>query len=273
MTTLTLSTPYGDLSVAQSRTDGPPVLLIHGNSACKEVFAQQFDSPLLGGQRLIAFDLPGHGASSNAPDPQAAYALDGYAGACAAVLSGLGVSTAAVFGWSLGGHIGLELYGRTPALVSGLMITGTPPIPLDLAAMGSAFLPSPVMGLTGKEDFSDEEAALYAHHTSAVNGAVDAHHLAMVRRTDGRARRMMFEALAMGRALDEVNIVKTMTVPLAVVNGAQDVFVNPDYIKALPYATLWEGQCHSLPGLGHAPFLQGPEVFNPLFARFLAALA
>lgn len=267
----TLSTPYGDIAVAQSRSDGPPVLLVHGNSACKEIFARQFDSPALSEYRLIALDLPGHGASTDAPDPQAAYALDGFAAACAAVLDQLGTGPVRLLGWSLGGHIGLELLGRRPELVSALMIVGTPPIPLDLSVMGAAFKPSPVMGLTGKEDFSDEEALLYAQHASAVNGAVDPHLLAMCKRADGRFRRMMFESLAAGRALDEVAIVREGRVPLAVVNGAEDAFVNLDYIAGLPYGRLWEGKTQVLPSLGHAPFLQGPEQFNPIFARFLAS--
>lgn len=268
----TLSTPTGDLSVAQSRADGPPVLLVHGNSACKEVFARQFDSPQLADYRLIALDLPGHGASADAPDPQAAYALDGFAAACASVLERLGVGPLPVLGWSLGGHIALELLGRRPALVSAVMIVGTPPIPLDLAVMGAAFKPSPVMGLTGKEDFSDDEALLYAQHTCAVGGVVDPQLLAMCKRADGRFRRMMFEALAAGRALDEVAIVREGRVPVAVVNGSEDAFVNLDYIAGLPYGSLWEGQAHVLPGLGHAPFLQGPQTFNPIFARFLASV-
>lgn len=266
-----LSTPHGDLAVTQSRSDGPPVLLVHGNSACKEIFARQFDSPQLAGYRLIALDLPGHGASSDAPDPLAAYALDGFAAACASVLDQLGTGPVRLLGWSLGGHIGLELLGRRPELVSTLMIVGTPPIPLDLSVMGAAFKPSPVMGLTGKEDFSDDEALLYAQHTSAVDGAVDPHLLAMCKRADGRFRRMMFESLAAGRALDEVAIVRDGKVPLAVVNGAEDAFVNLDYIAGLPYGRLWEGKTQVLPDLGHAPFLQGPDVFNPIFARFLAS--
>lgn len=266
-----VDTPYGVLSVLESRKDGPPVLLIHGNSSSKEAFLKQFDSPLLSSYRLIAFDLPGHGASDNAPDPSAAYALDGYAAACSAVLSSLAIDKAVLFGWSLGGHIGLELAGREPERVGALMITGTPPIPLDLAVMGEAFLPSPVMALTGKEEFSSEEAELYAFHTSAVDGMVDPHFLAMCKRTDGRARRMMMESLAMGRALDEVEIIKG-PLPLAVVNGEKDAFVNQSYITSLPYGALWEGQCHVLPGLGHAPFLEAPDVFNPVFARFLASV-
>jgi len=267
----TLTTPFGKLAFSQSRSDGPPVLLVHGNSACKEVFVRQFDSPLLSAYRLIAPDLPGHGASADAPDPAAAYALDGFAAACAALLDALGTGPVRVLGWSLGGHIGLELLGRRPELVSALMIVGTPPIPLDLSAMGAAFKPSPVMGLTGKEDFSDEEASLYAQHTSAVDGSVDAHLLAMCKRADGRFRRMMFESLAAGRALDEVAIVRGGKVPLAVVNGSEDAFVNLDYIAGLPYGRLWEGKTQVLPGLGHAPFLQGPDTFNPVFARFLAS--
>ena len=266
-----LPTPYGDIAVTQSRSDGPPVLLVHGNSACKEIFARQFDSPQLAGYRLIALDLPGHGASSDAPDPQAAYALDGFAAACASVLDQLGTGPVRMLGWSLGGHIGLELLGRRPDLVSALMIVGTPPIPLDLSVMGAAFKPSPVMGLTGKEDFSDEEALLYAQHTSAVNGVLDPHLLAMCKRADGRFRRLMFESLAAGRALDEVALVREGRVPLAVVNGSEDAFVNLDYIAGLPYGQLWDGKTQVLPGLGHAPFLQGPDVFNPIFARFLSS--
>jgi pimeloyl-ACP methyl ester carboxylesterase len=267
----TLITPFGTLAVTQSRSDGPPVLLVHGNSACKEIFARQFDSPALSSYRLIALDLPGHGASTDAPDPLAAYALDGFAAACASVLEQLATGPVRLLGWSLGGHIGLELLGRRPDLVSALMIVGTPPIPLDLSAMGAAFKPSPVMGLTGKEDFSDEDALLYAQHTSAVNGTVAPHLLAMCKRADGRFRRMMFESLAAGHALDEVAIVREGKAPLAVVNGSEDAFVNLDYIAGLPYGRLWEGKTQVLPGLGHAPFLQGPAAFNPIFARFLAS--
>lgn len=130
---------------------------------------------------MTALDLPGHGVCTDAPDPLASHALDGFVATCASVLEQLGTGPVRMLGWSLGGHIGLELLGRRPELVTALMIVGTPPIPLDLAVMGAAFEPSPVMGLTGKEPFSDAEAALYALHTSAVHGMVDVHLLAMCR--------------------------------------------------------------------------------------------
>ena len=116
----THDTPAGRIAVAQSRSDGPPVLLIHGNSACKEIFARQFEAAGLARYRLIALDLPGHGASDDAPDPSATYALDGFAAACAMVLRQLGVGPTQLLGWSLGGHIGLELLGRRPDRVWAL---------------------------------------------------------------------------------------------------------------------------------------------------------
>jgi pimeloyl-ACP methyl ester carboxylesterase len=68
-----LPTRHGRVAVSDSDSDsdsgsggaGPAILLIHGNSACKEAFARQF-SALRADHRLIAFDLPGHGVSDNA---------------------------------------------------------------------------------------------------------------------------------------------------------------------------------------------------------------
>ena len=45
--------------------------------------------------------------------------------------------------------------------------------------------------------------------------------------------------------------------------------VNLDYVAGLPYRNLWEKHCFVLRGLGHSPFLEAPETFNPVFSRFL----
>ncbi|MBS0644831.1 MAG: alpha/beta fold hydrolase [Proteobacteria bacterium] len=43
-------------------------MFIHGNPACRGVFRKQFNVPALGGYRLIALDLAGHGDSEDAID-------------------------------------------------------------------------------------------------------------------------------------------------------------------------------------------------------------
>ena len=76
--TYSFSSTYADIAVWDSGGTGRPVIFIHGNSCCKEVFTHQFHSELPGQYRLIALDLPGHGQSSKARDPKKGYCIDGH---------------------------------------------------------------------------------------------------------------------------------------------------------------------------------------------------
>ncbi|WP_323853773.1 alpha/beta hydrolase, partial [Xenorhabdus koppenhoeferi] len=53
--------------------------------------------------------------------------MSGYALTVIEVLEKLAINSVVVFGWSLGGHIGLEMLALFPKMI-GLMICGTPPI-------------------------------------------------------------------------------------------------------------------------------------------------
>ena len=131
----TIVTSHGSLAVEESGEGSIPVLLIHGNSSCRAVFRHQLQGPLAENHRLIAFDLPGHGQSGNAPDPTRNYTLPALADAAVELLEKLGVTEAIVFGWSLGGHIGVEMVPRFSGM-RGLMITGAPPVGRNNMAQG-----------------------------------------------------------------------------------------------------------------------------------------
>ena len=64
-------------------------------------------------------------------------------------------------------------------------------------------------------------------------------------------------------------MVESSGIPLAVVNGADDPFVNIDFFDEVAYANLWEARCHRLRGVGHAPFWSGPDLFAPFLERFV----
>ena len=127
----TIVTSHGSLAVEESSQGDIPVLLIHGNSSCRGVFRHQLQGRLAQNYRLIAFDLPGHGQSSNAPDPTQSYTRPGLADAAVELLEKLGVTEEIVFGWSLGGHIGIEMVPRFSGM-RGLMVTGTPRCELSI---------------------------------------------------------------------------------------------------------------------------------------------
>src|SRR5690348_2210585 len=93
---------------------GRPILLVHGNSSSCRIWQKQLQGPLGGKYRLIAIDLPGHGASSPAPDPEQGYSGPGYSAVIAALARELGLKDAVIVGWSLGGHAVLNAAGAIP---------------------------------------------------------------------------------------------------------------------------------------------------------------
>src|ERR1700735_3071777 len=158
MKTHKIEAPNGALAVHESADQGPPVVLIHGNSSSSRVFSHQLDGPLGQRFRLIAVDLPGHGASDDAEDPSA-YSPPGHARAIRAVLDALGVDEAHFVGWSLGGHIALEMAPDLRAL-GGSVIFETPPLSFR-EALSQEFLPHPAMKVTFQESVDRVEASAY----------------------------------------------------------------------------------------------------------------
>jgi pimeloyl-ACP methyl ester carboxylesterase len=72
-----------------------------------------------------------------------------------------------------------------------------------------------------------------------------------------------------GWGVDELRLVETLDKPLAIVSGGDEPFVKNDYLQYIRYANLWDGKVHILPGIGHAPFWEAPDLFDPLLTRFL----
>ena len=52
-----LSTSHAELIVEDTGADGTPLLLIHGNSSCRGVFARRAAAGFGGKHRLITFDF------------------------------------------------------------------------------------------------------------------------------------------------------------------------------------------------------------------------
>ncbi|MGC0366202.1 pimeloyl-ACP methyl ester carboxylesterase [Rhodococcus sp. 27YEA15] len=263
MTTTEIETSHGIMAVDDSGTDGFPVVFVHGNSASRTIFRHQVDAEWATDYRMIALDLLGHGDSQDARDPEVAYTQRGYADSIVEVLTQLGIDRAVVVGWSLGGHIGLEMIAKFPGL-TGLVVTGTPPA--NAETLNEAFRSGDGLAVGGTEIITEQEAELFARLAAVPfeQGALDA-----AIRTDGRARKVMFDAFAAGRESDQKQLVATSSVPLAVIDGAQDPFVNTEYVASLTYANLWEGIYHVIPGAGHASFWEAPEIYNPVLRRFL----
>jgi pimeloyl-ACP methyl ester carboxylesterase len=266
-----VETSHCRIAVAQSPGTGPVLLMVHGNSSCKEVFRNQLQGAIGTEFRCVAMDLPGHGQSSDAVRPEATYSVPGYAAAAFEVMQSLGYPRFAVLGWSLGGHVGLEMIEGSDA-VTGLMISGTPPIRKGPEGFQAGFIPSRHMVLAGQRHFSAEEIDAYSRATCGVNAPFERFLREAVARTDGRARENMLKSVLAGLGCDQRDAAEHSRAPLAIINGAEDEFIDNAYIASLAYDRLWEGKVHDLEGIGHAPFWEAPDVFDPYLRRFLRSL-
>ncbi|MFB4373529.1 alpha/beta fold hydrolase [Agrobacterium sp. CR_3] len=153
-----IETSHGSIAFIDTGGPGVPVVMIHANSICKESFKPQIEA-LSGFRRVIAFDLPGHGASGDAIAPRRTYSIPGYADALLEALETLNSTRFVAVGHSLGGHIVLEMLAKN-APVDGALIFGTPPISNDLEGLQAGFKPSPEMAYTGSAFLTEQEVGM-----------------------------------------------------------------------------------------------------------------
>jgi pimeloyl-ACP methyl ester carboxylesterase len=262
-----IETPGGRIAAHESSGRGPAAVLLHGNSSSSRAFEKQLDGPLGERFRLVALDLPGHGASEDSADPTL-YAIKSQARTLKAAVDALGLTDARLVGWSLGGHFALELAPELPR-ARGFLIFGTPPLAFP-PAMERAFLPNPVMGVGFTETITPEQAQAYVAAFFAPGYSdIPSFFLEDALRTDGRARAAVHASIAPGGYADEAVVVSGLRAPLAVVHGVHDQLVDGAYFASLSMPTLWRGAVQTIPGAGHAPQWETPEAFDTLVAAFL----
>jgi len=265
----------------------PAIVLIHGNSCSSYSYRNQLEGELGQKYRLLAFDLPGHGESDSMSVFED-YSMAGYARVLNAALRQLvsrnpGLRFVLV-GWSLGGHIALEMSLDCPAL-KGVMIFGTPPLgfPPD---MENAFLPADEVGIGMKGEVTEEEARIYARsffspsyfgdsllNSSEDNGRVLDEYATLIMNTDPNARLGLGQNLGPDTYHDEVEIVGNLPVPLAVFHGEDEKLVNLDYIRGLSMPALWRGEVQVIKGAGHAPQIESTAVFDSLLGEFVEGVS
>ncbi|CAE6995731.1 hypothetical protein PTT_07625 [Pyrenophora teres f. teres 0-1] len=238
MPSFTLSSAHGLTSIistspsSPSSPNPPTILLLHDISASAKSFHPLLDTPTLTQTtRLITFCLPGHGSSSNAPDPQNTYRPRGYADLAIHVLQHLRVTEVVVLGWGLGGMVGVEMVellsrgekeigndeekkdekGESGAIdikIRGLMLVGSAPA-LGREQVNEAFRfqdsNGDGLGVAGLGVWTEEQVAEWARYCVAggKEESVQGFMLEDARRADGRARMVLAGSLLGTEGLEQ----------------------------------------------------------------------
>jgi pimeloyl-ACP methyl ester carboxylesterase len=249
-----LARPAGDISY-QVTGNGQPVLLSHGYGATSAMFAANLPA-LSARNRVVTWDLRGHGASDSPSEPDSYSAANALAD-MAALLDEAGADRAVLGGHSLGGYLSLAFTLAFPDRVAGLILIGTGPgfrndqardewnrraeATADrLAERGVAALGS--------------SSELHAGGHGDVTGLILAARGTLTQRD--------------ARVIDGLT---SITVPTLVIVGADDAH----FLAAADYMT---GKIPSarkvvIPAAGHAPNIDKPDEFNAAVTPFLDEIA
>jgi pimeloyl-ACP methyl ester carboxylesterase len=254
---------------------GSPVVFIHGLSGSWQNWLEQV--PVFArDHRVIAFDLPGFGASEM---PREKITISGYGRFVAALLDELGVSAAAVVGNSMGGFIGIELAIRFPERVERLVLVSAAGLSIEylrneralavLGALGnrlaaySGWLASRSDALARRPVARRAIFGIVAHRPDRLPGPLVAE---QVRGSGKPGFLPALDALTDYPIRDRLG---EIACPTLIVWGAEDKLVPArdadEFARLIPNSrkVVW-------PQTGHVAMLERPEAFNALVQAFLA---
>jgi pimeloyl-ACP methyl ester carboxylesterase len=261
----------------------PPVLLLHGIASVNVIAAPVIG--VLGDRQVIAVDWPGHGLSGPSVLPPGT-AFRSYAmSVLRALLDVLEIEEVDIVGHSMGAQFGLYAALDLPTRVRRLVLLGAPGASFAGARPNAAMVSLAVPGLGARLLRLPMSPAAFVRNNEKALGKgalrdvplelITAAHLMTTRETYAASVASYFRALIRrAKVRLAVNLSPTelsmLRQPVLFVWGEQDVFMRPaqaaEHIAAIQHARLL-----SLPGAGHAPWLQQPEVVGRTVEKHLSA--
>lgn len=245
--------------VLQAGHSGPAVLFIHGLSTRADRWKSALERLAAQGWRAIAFDLPGHGLADKPAGFD--YSSSGLAQYALGVMDALALSHAHLVGTSLGGHIAALAALDSPQRCDSLYLVA----PLGLAPVapeaGEGIRRSvrnvSIEGVRAKlanvfvdPSFATEDLVVEESRINGSEGAVEALSALgdyIVERLNGELLNDRLPGLA-------------ARLPVGLLWGEHDRMV-PLSVGHAAAEALGLAELPVMQGVGHAPYVEQPEVF------------
>ncbi len=271
-----VDTSSGTLQVLdQGDPQGSPIVLVH----CATCSMEWWDrlAPLLGrDHRVVRIDLLGMGGSDK---PGSGYSITDQASAVAEALAKLHVVGATVVGHSLGGSVATALAEQSPSLASRVVIIDqSPEDGFEHESLGEQLSTAPVIGeaiarlvqIAPKSLIRDEYHQAFAPGFNISSGFDNPD------QPVDDLRAMTYTALK-----DTVNAeqdyvdqspldqrLAALHVPLLVIFGAEDQIYDAQAAIARYRQNVPGAQTQLIPGAGHSPNVEKPDLVAPLILAF-----
>lgn len=241
------------------------IFFIHGNSSSANFWNPQLDDPGLCAYRLIAFDLPAHGHSSE--DPHHNYGVMDLGRTMAKAIKQLMKGEKYILvAISMGTNIVAEMLDDTinPA---GIVLAG-PTILGDEYSLQNISLP----GLDLSVIFSDETPLFAVNNYYKEVLYTKCEHTATNLITSHLFVKAPFRSTLIGKAMEgqvsnELELLRRKGVPQLIVFGKEDLAINPDYLDEADLPK-WNQKIYKIPEAGHLVSLEQPRAFNDLLLAY-----
>lgn len=241
---------------------GSPLVLLHGISSGSGSFVHQLEG-LATRHRVIAWDAPGYGEST--PLRAAAPSVADYACSLAALLDALGLSRVTLVGHSLGAIVATRFAADAAASVDRLLLLnpargyGNAPPEIREKKLDERLA---AMARLGPAQLALQrcDALLSANASQAARELVVANASRLVPAGYAQAARMLADA-------DVCADARGYPGPVLVACGSEDGITPEAACREIALA-FPNAEYRSLPGLGHASYIENPEAVNAIVAEF-----
>jgi non-heme chloroperoxidase len=244
------------------KTDGPPILFIHGWSQNHLCWARQYDSALAEEFRLVAYDLRGHGMSEAPLEP--GHYTDGklWAEDVAAIIEELHLDRPVLVGWSYGAFVICDFvraYGQD-RIAAIDFVEGA--VKLGGAAFGTLIGPGFLDHFAGAtaDDLPTNITAMRSFVRACVVKPVPDADLETAICWNVAVPAAVRANLA-AREIDCDDVLAALQVPLLVTQGRADTVVLPAMAEHV-LATCPTAEASWYEGTGHVPHLEESQRFN-----------
>jgi non-heme chloroperoxidase len=244
------------------RSDGPPILFIHGWSQNHLCWAKQYESTLADEFRLVAYDLRGHGMSEAPLEPE--HYTDGalWADDVAAIIDALGLDRTVLVGWSYGSFVisdYIRAHGQDRVAAINFLEGA---VKLSETAFGTLLGPGFLDHFVGAtaDDLPTNIAAMRSFVKACAAKPLPPEDFETALGWNIAVPAQVRANLA-ARELDCDDVLRALEVPLLVTQGRADTVVLPAMAEHV-LAVCPTAEASWYDGVGHLPHMEEPARFN-----------
>jgi pimeloyl-ACP methyl ester carboxylesterase len=253
----------------ESTGNGKTIVFIHGISQSTELWKDLVNEPLLANYHSIRIDLPGHGQSFRSIDPEKDYTLKRMAAHLKDFLFPLNEDYIIVAS-SLATNLVAEVITQLERC-KGLVLTGASVIGPKII-VPEIVKPNPYFEATFTAHPTEEELdGLIGTWAISINSTLKEDFIRIFKDTDPTVRLQLGASIAQADWSDEIANLEQLEYPVAVIYGAKEKIVSPDYLTKTDLK-MWRNKIIEIPNAGHCCQLDQPSQLASLIHEYVTAI-